>query len=111
MSYRKGFRKSHDDAIRAPCVAALKKRGAQVYKLDGAKRDHPGIPDDLVVWGGGWCLMEFKAEGEDLNENQQRFWREWRGPPGTLKLVRSPEQALAATGVRVRGSAPLRMLG
>jgi hypothetical protein len=72
-----------------------------VYRLDGAKRDHPGIPDDLCVWGGGWCLMEFKSPGKHLSPAQLYFWASYRGPAGTLRLVGSPREALAATGVVV----------
>lgn len=93
----KGFRKSKDDTIYWSCVTQLRRAGRQCFRLDGTKRDHPGMPDLLVVWGGGWCLMELKSDAGKLSENQRAFWRGYRGPPGTLVLARSPAEALAYT--------------
>lgn len=104
----KGFRKRHKDAIHDACVRALEGAGRQVYELDGAKRDEPGIPDVLVAWGGGVALLEFKSGSKaPLEDSQIKFHREWRGPRGTCVVVRSVDEALAATGVLVsRGRVP-----
>lgn len=107
MRYGKGFRRKNKDAIHDACVEALRAAGRQVVELDGAKDDEPGIPDVLVVWPGGMVLMEFKSYRDDyndvrggkLNEHQQKWHARYRGPAGTLLVIRSVAAALRATGV------------
>ena len=95
----KGFRRSKDDAIALVVIPDLRSLGRQCFRTDGMKRDHPGIPDWIIVWGGGWCWLELKAPGKQLNANQVAWWAAYRGPPGTLRLARSVAEARKATGL------------
>lgn len=106
-------RARHDDENHGEIVQALEAAGRDCYELDGAKRDHPGITDLLVVWGGGLVMMEIKSirrrakdgggEGSPgkLNPAQKAFHDSWRGPRGSLVTVWTAAEALAATGVYV----------
>jgi hypothetical protein len=90
-------------------VSALEAVGASVQVLDGKD-----IPDLLVGYRGQTDLLELKSEGEEegyldkrsgklrktkageLSEGQEKWIARWRGRP--VKVVRTPEEALAAIG-------------
>lgn len=97
----RGRRRSFDkpDGNRKGIAEALRAAGRQVIDLPGGK----GRPDLLVVWGAGMLLMEVKnPQGFNRYEKTQvKFHAEYRGPPGSLVTVRSPEEALRATGIPV----------
>lgn len=99
MKHGGGWRKRKMDGNHAAIVRALEQAGRQVLELDGAKGDGPGLPDLLVIWGGGMVLMEVKAAAGRLSSSQVLWHRSYRGPRDTLVVVRTPEEALAATGV------------
>jgi len=91
------------DANEAEIVRALRDVGAGVFPLD--------LPLDLLVaWRGKTMLMEVKLpvgpEGGDshsrLRPGQQRFIATW---PGQVAVVRTPAEALAAIGARIRPEA------
>lgn len=77
----------------------LRAAGRQVIELHGVGG---GVPDLLVVWPGGMCLMEIKnpAGFNRALPSQVRFRERYRGPRGSLVEVRSLAEALAATGIR-----------
>lgn len=86
------------DANQAPIVKALIEAGRAVLDLSGVGG---GCPDILVGWGGHMLLIEIKnPEGRDKVDPKQVDWhRTWKGTP--VVVVRSVEEALAATGVRL----------
>lgn len=71
-------------------VAALQAAGASVYRLDQ--------PVDLLVGYRGKCLIaEVKLPGAKLNDNQQKFFADWRGPtPPILRTVEDAMQLIEA---------------
>ena len=56
-----------------------------------------GVPDLLVLWGGGMRLLEVKSPGGKLTPDQERLFPQLGA---RVVVVRSVEEALAATGVR-----------
>lgn len=85
------------DANQAPIVDALREVGAHVVYLKQ--------PVDLLVgWRSNTFLLEVKRplgprggkNGSTLTPDQTDFFRDWRG--GTLVVVRSVDEALAAIG-------------
>jgi hypothetical protein len=90
------------DAIELEIVQGLLAAGRSVERLPGSH----GRPDLLVGWGRRhMVLMEVKDPDEGrMQANQIEWHRRWRGPPPVV--VRSLEQALAATGVRMASSRP-----
>lgn len=91
-------RVSKKDANHKDIVRALRSAGRSVLELHEVGA---GCPDLAVFWPGGFCLMEIKnPEGRDRIEPSQVQWhRSYRGPRGTLVVVRSVAEALQATGV------------
>lgn len=73
------------DANEPEIVEALQAAGASVYRLDQ--------PVDLAIGYKGKCIFaEVKLPGAKLNENQLKFFSEWRG--STPPILRSVDDAL-----------------
>lgn len=77
------------DVSEPEIVSTLRQCGFSVYRLDR--------PADLLVGFRGRCwLVEAKTGktgyGKSLNENQQAFSEEWRGPP--IVILRSAQDAM-----------------
>jgi hypothetical protein len=96
----KGYRRSKKDGAHDEIVGAHLDTGAQVVELDACKSIHPGIPDILVLWPGGFQFQEIKALKGKLNSAQVKWHAAYRGPKGTLAVVRTKDEALACRGVR-----------
>jgi len=96
------FRRAKRDGNHAAIVAALKARGCTVLDLSSVGG---GAPDILVAFSGRMLLMEIKnPDGRDrVSANQVEWHRAWKGPK--VVVVRSVEEALAATGVIQAGQA------
>lgn len=100
------LRRARRDTNHAPIVKALKAAGRSVLDLSSVGG---GCPDLLVGWGRlHMLLMEIKHDREDggggnhpVTENQLEWHRQWKGLP--VVVVRSPEEALEATGVLALG--------
>lgn len=86
------------DGNQAEIVAALREAGRFVEVLSDVGR---GVPDLLVAWSGRSLLMEVKMPKEKLTPDQIDWHRRWKGP--AVAVVRSPFEALAATGIDIRG--------
>lgn len=93
-----GYRRVKRDANHAEIARALRAAGRTVVDL---AKVGGGVPDLLVSWPGGLVLMEVKAPGGRVLASQDEFRASWRGPRGSLVVVRTVAEALAATGVRV----------
>lgn len=93
----------HRDANHGDIVRALEAAGRSVLDLSAVGK---GAPDLLVGWSGHMVLMEVKnPEGRDhgscaLLPDQERWHATWKGT--RVVVVRNVEEALEATGVRVR---------
>jgi hypothetical protein len=73
------------DANEREIVEALQAAGASVYRLDQ--------PCDAVLgYRGKTLLIEIKMPGSSLNENQKKFFAEWKGQ--TPPILRSVDDAL-----------------
>jgi hypothetical protein len=73
------------DSNEAEIFDALRAAGASVYRLDQ--------PTDAVLgYRGKTLLIEIKMPGALLNENQKRFFAEWKGQ--TPPILRSVDDAL-----------------
>jgi hypothetical protein len=84
------------DANEPDIVRALEAAGRSVERLPGGR----GRPDLLVGWGlSHVALLEVKAPKGVLEPAQAEWHRRWRGIP--VVVVRTPEEALRATGVPV----------
>ena len=88
----------NSDSNCKPIVDALRAAGCVVVRLDPARDRHSkGLPDLLVGVRGRTFLLEVKDGNNDLNPNQQEWHNSWTGGP--LRIVRSPEEALAMVGL------------
>jgi len=89
------------DANSPAIVAALRAVGASVLDLHTIGG---GCPDLLAVFAGEAVLLEVKnPKGKNrIGERQERFRQTWRG---RVVVVRSVDEALAAIGCRVMGTA------
>ena len=87
------------DANAAQIVTALRDAGCSVTILSA-----PGVPDLLVGRAGLTFLLEVKGglgprggkSGRELTKDQMLWWSTWSGH---AKVVRTPEDALAAVGL------------
>ena len=70
-------------------VSGLRTFGYRVLSLASIGS---GCPDILVGGHGKIALMEVKAQGGKLTEDQEKFIAEWGDLP--VFVVRSPEQAI-----------------
>lgn len=86
---------SKRDANHTAIVRALRAAGRQVIELHALGGN---APDILVSWPGGMLLMEVKAGKGKLTPGQETFHATWRGPRGSLVVVRTERQALEYTG-------------
>ena len=86
---------SKRDGNHTQIVRTLRLAGYLVIELHGVGGN---CPDVLVVGRGRVVLMEIKAEKGTLTPGQELFHGAWRGPPGSLVVVRTERQALAAMG-------------
>lgn len=86
------------DANQREIVRALEAAGRQVLLLH---RVGQSCPDLCAIWPGGIVFMEVKAEKGRLSEGQEAFRASWRGPRGSCVVVRTAQEALAATGVAI----------
>jgi len=85
------------DRCEAAIVKHLRSLGRTVILL-GSTED--GMPDLLVIWGGGFALLEVKDPDEGVLSKEQRAWHaSYRGPRGTLHVVRCNLDAERATGI------------
>lgn len=64
-------------------IETLQKHGAVVHRVSGK-----GIPDLLIGYRGRTYLAEAKTGKRGLNNNQVKFFDEWRGyPPVIFRTV------------------------
>ena len=76
-------RNAKRDISEPEIVEALTKAGATVHRVSGT-----GIPDLLIGFRGKTYLAEAKTGKRKLNENQMKFFDEWRGfPPVIFRSV------------------------
>ena len=83
-------RASRVDENQVAVVKALRKIGASVLHLH---REGGGCPDLLAGYRGRNVLLEVKMPGEEPNELQVKFIKEWRGE---VHVVHSPLEAVRA---------------
>jgi hypothetical protein len=78
------------DSNEAEIFDALRAAGASVYRLDQ--------PTDAVIgYRGKTLLIEIKMPGASLNENQKKFFAEWKGQtPPILRTVEDAMQLIEA---------------
>lgn len=93
------MRAARVDANQGRIVMALRSVGATVQSLAMVG---DGVPDLLVGFRGKTLLMECKdgskpPSQQRLTDDQAKWHGHWQG--GTLKVVRSPEEALYWIGV------------
>ncbi len=85
------------DAIEKEIVQSLRDCGRQVVLLESTE---DGMPDLLVLGPGGFTLLEVKDPKKGVMSPEQLDWHaSYRGPRGSLHVVRSREQALKACGI------------
>ena len=78
------------DKNQSPIVEALKAVGCTVYYIK--------LPVDLLVgYRGKNYLLEVKQAKEKKTAGQDEFFSQWRGQK---ELVRTPEEALRAVGIK-----------
>lgn len=94
------------DANANEIVSELRKAGCAVVFIQG--QFVSGVPDVLVSWNGGMYLLEIKAKGGRLSPAQKTFIAGWRAP---VAVVRTPEEALEAVGLRDEGASCRRDYG
>lgn len=75
------------DSTEPAIIDALQRAGCLVQPLS-----QDGVPDLLVRGPKGWALLEVKAPGGRLTRAQVQ----WRQTFGTVPIVQTPEDALAA---------------
>lgn len=86
------------DRNHAEIVAALRAHGFSVASL---ARLGKGTPDLLVGAHGQNVLLEVKADKGKVNPDQAEWMHAWRG---SVAVVRSVEEAVAAVTARTRGA-------
>lgn len=94
------------DSNQREIVDALRQAGCSVCILSNLGN---GVPDLLVGAKRRNVLMEIKAGGADLTEDERTFHRSWRGRP--VVTVRTKDEALATAGMvraLMQSPAPLR---
>lgn len=84
------------DGNQGVIVKALRAAGRFVEILSDVGR---GVPDLLVSWSGQCALLEVKMPGAVLTPAEADWHLRWKGPP--VAVVRSPQEALEATGCRL----------
>lgn len=92
------YLKNHRDKSEKPIVAALRDVGAHVFILSG-----DGVPDLLVLYRGTWTPLEVKTPKKDrLRGNLDVFTPAQHKVRkfAACSVVETPEQALAAIGVK-----------
>jgi hypothetical protein len=87
---------SQSDKNAVEIVSALRAAGCTVRYVE-FQFGQAGCPDLLVGRAGVTHLLEVKTKLGRLSEPQVAFITEWQG--GTPRVVRSPEEALAAVGL------------
>lgn len=80
------------DANQAEIVAALRQVGASVVLLHQVGG---GCPDIGVGYRGRTYLIEIKAKGGTLTEDEREWHQQWRGQ---VAVVYSREEALRVIG-------------
>ena len=92
--------RSRADSNQAAIVAALRAAGCSVLSLTAVGL---GCPDLVCGYRGVNYLLEIKRGQAQTRNTQVAFIARWRG---TVRVVRSVDDALAAVGaVRLRGDA------
>jgi hypothetical protein len=89
-------RAAHVDTPQAAIVRALRQAGAQVLHLHQVGG---GAPDLLVGRRGVNYLLEVKSPGGAVEAHQSAWHASW--PGGRVAVVHTPEEALAAIGLKV----------
>lgn len=80
-------RRAANRDLREPqIIDALEEAGATVQQLSAK-----GVPDLLVGYLGQTHLIEVKTDNATLNEDQEKWHREWKGEP--VQVVRNEAQA------------------
>lgn len=87
------------DANYKEIVDAFHDCGCMWIDLDPVAKSDPGCPDGIAIWPGGFCMVEIKTSEGRLSPEQEAWHARYRGPKGTLAVVRSRAQALAIRGV------------
>ena len=79
------------DNTQTAIVEALRAAGVAVYHLKQ--------PTDLLTWtaANGYALLECKSRYGTLTKAQKAFRASW---PGPWYIVKTPEEALEAVGVK-----------
>lgn len=90
-------RAAHVDSTQPVIVRALKAVGADVMRITCPDRD--GCWDLLCGFRGRDFKLEVKGPTTPLSPAQLELHATWRGAPSYV--VRTPEEALAALGLRV----------
>jgi hypothetical protein len=89
---RRGAGGKRRDANESAVIDALRAAGATVEQLSA-----PDLPDLLVGFAGINYVLEVKGDKGVLSEGQWAWITEWRG---RARVVRTPEQALEACGIK-----------
>lgn len=88
---RRPRRRTQSDPNQAAIVAALRKTGRTVEVISDVGG---GVPDLLVGFHGRTYLLEVKAPGDDLSDDQVIWHAGWKGH---ADVVRTEQQAIDAT--------------
>ena len=90
-----------ETALTAAIMAALRTRGAWVYKAQGTAYSQAGVPDLLVGYQGRFIALEVKLPGERATPRQEWVMGRIRAAGNVAVVVHSVEEALATA---LRGS-------
>lgn len=71
------------------------------YHLMGGLGSYPGAPDRVVRYQGRVFYFEFKAKGGRLSDHQRAFRERCQRDGIPYHVIRSPEDAIKALGLRV----------
>lgn len=93
------MRAARTDSTHTQIVCALRDAGASVFSLAAVGL---GFPDLAVGFAGRNYLLEVKGPKGTLNPYQKALHGMWAGQ---MCVVRTPEEALAAIGLKVTTAA------
>ena len=79
-------------------MAALRERGAMVWKNHGSQYMTAGLPDIVGVYNGKMIAIETKMPGGRLSEIQKHRLEEMRQAGASVVVAHSVEEALTVIG-------------
>lgn len=80
--------------IQRKIIAALRERGAYVFKAVGSPLQQRGTPDLLVCYQGAFIALEIKVPGQQATPLQEYEMKKIRAAGAVAETVTSVEEAL-----------------